>query len=45
MRNILSVGHTLLELAIRRLRRRLYGRSMPKPVEYPAIAQASRQAP
>ncbi len=35
-RNILSVGHTLLELAIRRLRRQLYGRTMPKPVEVPA---------
>jgi glycosyltransferase involved in cell wall biosynthesis len=32
-RNILSVGHTLLELAIRRIRRLLYGRTMPKPVE------------
>ena len=37
IRNILSIGHTLLELAIRRVRRFLYGRSMPKPVEYPAI--------
>ena len=37
MRNILSVGHTLLELAIRRVRRLLYGRTMPKPVECPAI--------
>jgi glycosyltransferase involved in cell wall biosynthesis len=33
IRNILSVGHTLLELTIRRLRRALYGRTMPKPVE------------
>jgi len=33
MRNFLSVTHTLLELAIRRLRRILYGRKMPKPVE------------
>jgi glycosyltransferase involved in cell wall biosynthesis len=33
MRNFLSVGHTLLELAIRRVRRLLYGRTMPKPVE------------
>jgi len=32
-RNILSVGHTLLELAIRRFRRFLYGRTMPKPIE------------
>ena len=36
MRNILSVSHTLLELAIRRLRRFLYGRTMPKPMEYRA---------
>jgi len=42
-RNILSVGHTLLELAIRRLRRSLYSRSMPKPVEYPAIVSASKE--
>jgi glycosyltransferase involved in cell wall biosynthesis len=42
-RNFLSVGHTLLELAIRRLRRLLYGRSMNKPVEYPAIPSPSRQ--
>jgi hypothetical protein len=33
MRNVLSVWHTLLELAIRRFRRFLYGRTMPKPVE------------
>ena len=33
MRNILSVGHTLLEIASRRLRRMLYGRTMPTPVE------------
>ena len=33
VRNILSVCHTLLELAIRRVRRCLYGRTMPKPVE------------
>ena len=33
MRNVLSVGHTLLEIAIRRFRRILYGRTMPKPVE------------
>lgn len=33
MRNVLSVSHTLLELAIRRLRRSLYGSTMPKPVE------------
>jgi len=37
LRNILSVCHTLLELAIRRFRRLLYGRTMPKPVEiFPA---------
>jgi glycosyltransferase involved in cell wall biosynthesis len=33
MRNILSVGHTLLEVAIRRIRRGLYGREMTKPTE------------
>ena len=33
MRNVLSVAHTLLELLIRRVRRTLYGRTMPKPVE------------
>jgi glycosyltransferase involved in cell wall biosynthesis len=33
MRNILSVGHTILELAIRRIRRAIYGKSMTKPVE------------
>jgi glycosyltransferase involved in cell wall biosynthesis len=43
IRNILSVGHTLLELAIRRFRRLLYGRSMKKPVEYPAAFPASRK--
>ena len=32
-RNILSVSHTLLEIVFRRLRRMLYGRTMPKPVE------------
>ena len=32
-RNILSVGHTLLELAIRRIRRTMYGKNMPKPRE------------
>ena len=32
-RNILSVGHTLLELAIRRIRRAMYGKNMPKPRE------------
>jgi hypothetical protein len=32
-RNILSVSHTLIELIIRRFRRLLYGRTMPKPVE------------
>jgi len=42
-RNILSVGHTLLELAIRRLRRFLYGRSMKKPVEYPELPPAPRK--
>src|SRR5438552_6017808 len=33
MRNVLSVTHTLLEMAIRRVRRLLYGRTMPKPRE------------
>lgn len=33
MRNVLSVGHTLLEIAIRRFRRCLYGKAMPKPRE------------
>lgn len=33
VRNVLSVGHTLLEIAIRRIRRCLYGRHWPKPVE------------
>ena len=33
MRNFLSVTHTLLEMAIRRVRRLLYGRTMPKPRE------------
>lgn len=33
LRNFLSVAHTLLELAIRRVRRALYGRTMPKPRE------------
>jgi glycosyltransferase involved in cell wall biosynthesis len=33
MQNFLSVGHTLLEIAIRRVRRALYGRKWPKPVE------------
>lgn len=33
MRNILSVGHTLLELAIRRIRRAIYGKTMVRPVE------------
>ena len=33
LRNTLSVGHTLLELAIRRLRRLLYGHNSPKAVE------------
>jgi glycosyltransferase involved in cell wall biosynthesis len=32
-RNILSVGHTLLELAIRRIRRAMYGKNMTKPRE------------
>jgi glycosyltransferase involved in cell wall biosynthesis len=32
-RNVLSVTHTLLEVAIRRLRRMIYGKSWSKPVE------------
>ncbi|MGD1083268.1 MAG: glycosyltransferase family 2 protein [Verrucomicrobiota bacterium] len=43
-RNLLSVGHTLLELSIRRLRRLLYGRSMPRPVERPAIPPAPQRS-
>jgi hypothetical protein len=42
VRNVLSVGHTLLELAIRRVRRWLYGRTMPKPVEVPSILAATK---
>lgn len=33
MRNVLSVIHTLLEIVIRRLRRMIYGKAWPKPVE------------
>lgn len=33
VRNVLSVGHTLLEMGIRRLRRAIYGGHMQKPVE------------
>jgi glycosyltransferase involved in cell wall biosynthesis len=33
MRNFLSVCHTLLEITIRRVRRILYGKNWPKPVE------------
>jgi len=33
MRNVLSVTHTLLELLIRRVRRMIYGSTMPKPLE------------
>jgi glycosyltransferase involved in cell wall biosynthesis len=33
MRNVFSVTHTLLELAVRRFRRVLYGKTKPKPVE------------
>ena len=33
MRNILSVAHTLMEIAIRRVRRLLYRKYLPKPVE------------
>jgi hypothetical protein len=36
LRNFLSVGHTLLEIAIRRIRRMLYGRGWPRPVEISA---------
>jgi glycosyltransferase involved in cell wall biosynthesis len=35
LRNVLSVSHTLLEVAIRRMRRMIYGRHWPKPVEIP----------
>jgi glycosyltransferase involved in cell wall biosynthesis len=37
MRNFLSVTHTLLELVIRRIRRVLYGRSMPRPREIAGV--------
>ena len=37
LRNVLSVGHTLLEIAIRRVRRLLYGRSMARPTERPTL--------
>jgi hypothetical protein len=33
MRNFLSVCHTLLEITFRRIRRLLYGKDWPKPVE------------
>jgi glycosyltransferase involved in cell wall biosynthesis len=33
MRNVLSVAHTLLEIAIGRLRKILYGKDMVKPIE------------
>jgi glycosyltransferase involved in cell wall biosynthesis len=33
LRNVLSVCHTLLEILIRRVRRTMYGRNWPKPVE------------
>lgn len=36
MRNFLSVTHTLMEIAFRRIRRMMYGRTMPKPVEISA---------
>jgi len=40
MRNFLSVCHTLLEIAIRRVRRTLYGKNWPKPVEVFDSAQS-----
>jgi glycosyltransferase involved in cell wall biosynthesis len=33
MRNFLSVCHTFLEITIRRIRKCLYGKNLPKPVE------------
>lgn len=33
VRNLLSISHTLLEIAIRRVRRWIYGKDWPKPVE------------
>ena len=33
MKNVLSVGHTLLEIGIRRLRNSLFGRKTPWPIE------------
>jgi len=41
MRNVLSVGHTLLEVAIRRLRRFLYAKDMTKPIEIKLKEDAS----
>jgi glycosyltransferase involved in cell wall biosynthesis len=41
MRNFLSVAHTLLELLIRRIRRELYGRTMPKPREIILATEAA----
>jgi glycosyltransferase involved in cell wall biosynthesis len=35
LRNFLSVCHTLLEILIRRVRRFLYGKEWPRPVEVP----------
>jgi glycosyltransferase involved in cell wall biosynthesis len=42
-RNVLSVCHTLLELAVRRVRREIYYHSAPKPVEYPALAETGKK--
>jgi glycosyltransferase involved in cell wall biosynthesis len=41
-RNLLSVCHTLLEIFFRRIRRMLYGKSWPKPVEIELPEESSR---
>jgi len=41
MRNLLSVGHTLLEITFRRVRRFLYETNAPKPVEIELRQDAS----
>jgi glycosyltransferase involved in cell wall biosynthesis len=46
LRNFLSVAHTLLEIALRRLRRIVYGRQAPRPIEVkPAGGDAQADNP
>ena len=45
LRNLLSVTHSILEIAIRRLRRILYGRDAPVPVEMPCPREAAGGVP